>query len=84
MSQKKRMDFFPGKFDSVFVFSSPPDTVPGRKESSMANPSVELRLAAWNKDLGRAQRALDAGADPDYTGGGPGYEGSTNALNNAA
>ena len=50
----------------------------------MANPSVELRLAAWNKDLGRAQRALDAGADPDYTGGGPGYEGSTNALNNAA
>ena len=50
----------------------------------MANPSVELRLAAWNKDLGRAERALDAGADPDYTGGGPGYEGSTNALNNAA
>ena len=48
------------------------------------NPSIDLRLAAWNKDLGRAKRALDAGADPDYTGGGPGYEGSTNALNNAA
>ena len=48
------------------------------------SPSVELRLAAQDRDLGRAQRALDAGADPDYTGGGPGYEGSTNALNNAA
>jgi len=48
------------------------------------NPNISLRLAAWRNDLAEAKQALDAGADPNWEGGGGSYEADTNALNNAA
>ena len=55
-----------------------------RKRGGNAKADVELRVASFNRDLARATRAIEEGADPDSTVGGRKYEQETNALNNAA
>jgi len=64
----------------------PDKAEPNKVTKRGGNPEadVALRRAAWSNDLAAAKKALADGADPDSTVGGPGYEGETNALNNAA